>query len=227
MTEPDIYRQGYFQQYYHQKLPDFTAQDAKRVENYFWGWFKYVDRKLKLGPGNKRRTLDIGCGLGSFSAILSRQGFDAYAADVASDVLVYGRKFYPQVKFSHFDVRRGVPLPGEFDLIFILEVLEHLVDPAQVLVFLRQKLKRGGFLVCSTPPPYRRFKKVRRHVSVQGLDRWREVFQAAGFTAARIQAARATFLPFFYRYSRKLSFACPIGVNLPYFISPIFLFAQC
>lgn len=43
------------------------------------------------------------------------------------------------------------PAPGQADLVFFLEAIEHVMEPGKVLENLHRSLKPGGYLIISTP----------------------------------------------------------------------------
>ena len=98
--------------------------------------------------GEPRKVLDPACGLGEF--INSCPAPERWAADLGLD----GSTLDPSVTFlsgSFFDV----DLPDEhFDLIFLSNVLEHMLDQEQVnhcLVRAKSKLRPGGTIVVMGP----------------------------------------------------------------------------
>ncbi|MGH9594898.1 MAG: methyltransferase domain-containing protein [Bryobacteraceae bacterium] len=111
---------------------------------------------LKMGRG---RTLDFGGGNGNFSRALARRGFDVTYLDVPGEAADYVR---------WLSAREGLPVrvchdlsevAGPFDVIYSLDVVEHLVDMRPVGDAWRNLLKPGGLLVgtyyagpCRTAP---------------------------------------------------------------------------
>lgn len=220
------YEEDYFKDYFPKELNKFTPKDIKKVRNWFWGWFKYLDHFVNLENGNNRKVLEVGCAIGAFSSILNEHNFDVYASDVSAYVISYARKFWPEIKFFKFDVQKEIPINEQFDIIFAFEVLEHLQNPLIALKNMYAKLSLGGVLVCSTPPPYKRFMSIKGHINVKSAQEWDNILQEAGFRGNKIKIKQVVFIPFFYRYSRKFSLALPLNINLPYFNESIFLITR-
>ncbi len=90
----------------------------------------------KLREWGVRQVLDLGCGPGHVAHECERLGVRVTAVDRAAPVL-------PLKRFLQHDLEAG-PLPVDpfaFDVILLLDVLEHLADPERFLVELRA---RGG-----------------------------------------------------------------------------------
>jgi len=105
--------------------------------------------------------LDVGCGTGRFAALLKERnkatvwGIEqsAHAAGLA------GKKLD---KMFNMPVEDVYPLLGDvrFDAIIMLDILEHLPNPEEVVARLSQFLKGGGVMICSIPN-IRYFKTLR------------------------------------------------------------------
>lgn len=101
-------------------------------------------------------VLDLGCGLGGYSVALAERGRGVRALDVNEEYVERARRLGVPA-----EVYDGHELPlanGEVDTVILLEVLEHLEDPAAILREAR-RVARGGVLV-STPDCTRGFGSV-------------------------------------------------------------------
>jgi 2-polyprenyl-3-methyl-5-hydroxy-6-metoxy-1,4-benzoquinol methylase len=107
---------------------------------------KYTLALLKVASG---RVLDFGGGNGDFSRALARRGFDATYLDVPGDAARY-------VQWRA--EREGLPLKvtfdksalaAPFDVVFCLDVVEHLVDLPPIFELFRNLLKPGGKLLAT------------------------------------------------------------------------------
>ena len=100
-----------------------------------------------------RRVLEAGCGTGAQSAILARRspGARITAVDIAATSLDAAQKRLGAlglqgVQFEQADCARLPHADGCFDHVFVCFMLEHLVQPNQVLAELKRVLQPGGTL---------------------------------------------------------------------------------
>ena len=91
--------------------------------------------------------LDLGCGLGGYSKRLAERGFEVVAFDVAAEYVERARAL--GVDARHYDGER-LPLEDDsVDTVFLLEVIEHLEDPARLLREARRVARRN--VLVTTP----------------------------------------------------------------------------
>lgn len=94
-----------------------------------------------------RSVLDLGCGLGGYSRALAEQGFETKALDVAADYVERARSI--GVDAERYDGER-IPLGDRsVDTVILLEVIEHLDDPARLLREARRVARRN--VLVTTP----------------------------------------------------------------------------
>jgi 2-polyprenyl-3-methyl-5-hydroxy-6-metoxy-1,4-benzoquinol methylase len=102
---------------------------------------KYLDEK--------RTICDYGCGTGFFAEELAKQGHKVFGVEQKNIVEILKLE---QTTFTPVSDLNTIP-DGTLDLIFCLEVIEHLLESElqSALSTWERKLKPGGFLVLSTP----------------------------------------------------------------------------
>jgi len=109
-----------------------------------------VDQLLPEGP---RFFLDIGCACGHVSAYLAQHHrLSGVGLEINSALLKEAHGYYPW--FRHFVAGSGTALPfanSSFDLVVLLEVLEHVGDERGLVREVVRVLKPGGQLVMSVP----------------------------------------------------------------------------
>ncbi len=98
------------------------------------------------------RVLDIGCATGCFASALAKKKCQVWGIDKNSEALKKAGKYCQKTIIRDVDVRASLPVPKKyFDYVIMLDVIEHLVHPENVLSMLQPHLKDGGKVILSTP----------------------------------------------------------------------------
>jgi len=124
-----------------------------------------------IGP---RTVMDVGCAMGFLVEALRDRGVEAFGIDISEYALQHVREdIRPYVwKASILE-----PLPGRYDLIVCIEVLEHL-PPAEVEKAIDHLCQAADdILFSSTPHDFGE----PTHLNVQPLEYWAERFARRGF----------------------------------------------
>ncbi len=104
----------------------------------------------KIAPPADARILEIGCGTGHNLAMLGRFGqVDAIEVDGAARDMA-SRRLGRAVMNAPLPELRGVA-DGAYDLIAILDVLEHVEADEAALIGMAAKLKSGGRILITVP----------------------------------------------------------------------------
>lgn len=103
----------------------------------------------RIAPGS--RVLDVACGVGYGSGMLSEAGLDVVGLDCDRKLVERAGVAWPAVQFVHGDALE-LPFDDEtFDAVVSFETIEHVTDAEAFLGQLRRVLRPGGLLLCSTP----------------------------------------------------------------------------
>jgi 2-polyprenyl-3-methyl-5-hydroxy-6-metoxy-1,4-benzoquinol methylase len=126
-------------------LPDVPA------ENYWYrrhlAVYEWIAARV---PGG--RVLDMACGEGYGSAVLTRTAGSVVGVDANPEAHEHARLRYsrPGLRFERGVVETWGE-PGSFDAVVFLQTIEHVQDPAAVLRHFRSLLAPGGVAYVSTP----------------------------------------------------------------------------
>jgi ubiquinone/menaquinone biosynthesis C-methylase UbiE len=99
----------------------FTPQSSERL----------VDAFVALtGLKSGARVIDLGCGSGTFTALLARAGYHCVGLDISAKLLEVGRRKHPRIEFVAGDIEH-LPFPAEsFDGALLSGVVHHFPDPS-------------------------------------------------------------------------------------------------
>jgi ubiquinone/menaquinone biosynthesis C-methylase UbiE len=203
-----------------------------------------VNKYISLTQSSK--CIDLGCAVGSFSALLRKKFFcESWGLDF--------KDFSEECKKSDVSFIQGTvdtmpSMKGYFDLVTMWHFLEHDYDPLNTLKKTRQILKEGGLAIIEVPRldslSYKMFKnkwpglQAPQHTALYSQTTLRDIVSRSGLEIIDYLPYGA-FPPFFYWYAGAVfSFKNGQGVNFrrhiaPYFISQLiskpffYLFDKC
>ncbi|MFQ5427633.1 MAG: class I SAM-dependent methyltransferase [Thermodesulfobacteriota bacterium] len=116
-----------------------------------------------IGAARGKKVLDIGGGLGYGSLLISKFAKEVVFLDRSADTADFVRRTWsplaPNLTVLSGEAAELKENQGCFDVIFLMDVIEHVTDPRRLLFEVRELLGPGGTLVLSTPEedyyPYR------------------------------------------------------------------------
>jgi SAM-dependent methyltransferase len=126
--------------------PDIYARARGDLPERNLHWLKAL-LKYRLPPA---RVVELGCAHGSFVALMQQAGFSASGVEMSPWVVGFARRTFG------IDVQVG-PIeaidmqPGSLDAIALMDVLEHLPDPASTMAHCLNLLKDDGLLLIQIP----------------------------------------------------------------------------
>lgn len=113
-----------------------------------------------INTSNGSSILDIGCGSGLISIELALRGARTVVGiDIDKNAVKSGNAMknalgLNNVEFIAIDAREGLPFhDGAFDIVLLIDVIEHIPDPSVVLKEASRVLHVGGKVVISVPTP--------------------------------------------------------------------------
>ena len=104
---------------------------------------------LRRYPPEGKRVLDFGCMDGVFTIRLQQLGAQAVGYDLSPSAIAQAERFRGRAQHPTFTT--VPPGPGQFDLVYCNEVLEHIEDDRAFIGSLIRFLVPGGMLVGTTP----------------------------------------------------------------------------
>lgn len=112
----------------------------------------YVDSRAPL---QGRRVLDVGCGGGLLAEGMAGRGAKVTGIDLSEGALKVARLHLKesgkQVEYRLVSAEAlAAEVPGSFDLVTCMEMLEHVPDPASIIAACSTLLRPGGQVIFST-----------------------------------------------------------------------------
>ena len=167
--------------------------------------------------GTRRRWLDIGFGQGALLEAASRAGWLCHGTELSKVAIEKGRErgFITGAETAMFE-------DSSFDVVSLVEFVEHVEHPAAFLKEARRVLRRGGCLYLTTPnawslnrwilgPRWSNFTPP-DHVTIFSPPALRKLLTNAGFEKMELRAEGLS--PFeVLRHLRAKQAAPPAGLN--------------
>ena len=97
----------------------------------------------------RKRVLDFGCMDGVFTLKLQQLGGEAVGYDISREAIAQAERFRGTSLLPTFTT--VPPGPGQFDIVYCNEVLEHVEDDSRFVGELVRFLAPGGLVVGTTP----------------------------------------------------------------------------
>lgn len=102
--------------------------------------------------GSNKTVLDVGCSTGYLCHFLSKQGNRVVGIDFIKSAVDTAVKNGLDCHHCNIENEDIPPKTGElFDVIVLSEIIEHFIDPLQVVNKLTQHLNKNGVIIISTP----------------------------------------------------------------------------
>lgn len=204
------------------------AVDHQKDNPEFFGEFIEV---LKLySPVPNEKVLEIGCNTGEFCWLLKKNyHVKPTGIDVNYQAIKIAKEKYSSINFMVMDF---FELKGEYDVIYMQQVIEHLKNPEKALLKLMDLLKPGGKLILTCPNNWAYVSKLicwimnkkfcydPTHVNEFNPKELSALVKKAGFEILKIHT-RPGF-PFVHRISADLEYRIPMYL----FGDVIFLLAE-
>jgi 2-polyprenyl-6-hydroxyphenyl methylase / 3-demethylubiquinone-9 3-methyltransferase len=113
----------------------------------------WIDQQARLSA---KRVVDIGCGGGILSDAMARRGAKVLGIDLATKALKVAQLHALEAETPNVEYREvaaealAAEMPGQFDIVTCMEMLEHVPDPASVVRACATLARPGGWVFFST-----------------------------------------------------------------------------
>lgn len=143
----------YYDEAYYNGSAEYSYVDERKLEEASRFVWKRRVRKLKecdQSKAEKPAFLDIGCSFGGLLQTASEAGYTPYGVEISEYSGAYSRKRFGADKIMTGNIET-LPLPRDsFSVVTMIEVIEHLADPAAALSNIYQSMRDGGVVLIQT-----------------------------------------------------------------------------
>ena len=119
---------------------------------------KVHEKVISLIDITSGKVLDVGCGRGGLLQSIKKifPALTSYGCDIDEKSLEF-----KDIKFKKSDINKGLDYKKDsFDLIFCIEVIEHVENPFFLIRELNRVLKKQGTLIITSPNVENIFSKI-------------------------------------------------------------------
>lgn len=132
---------------------------SKKNEGTYFKWrlkrsskfVSYIEKEVSI---KNKKILDVGCGQGALSYILTKEKAKAFAVDNSEKALKEAKKLCKGVNFIKSKSEKLPYRDNFFDMVVLFYVLEHVNNLKDTLKECKRVLKKGGYLCIEFPPYY-------------------------------------------------------------------------
>jgi len=113
---------------------------------------RLIDSFARLtGLAAGARVVDLGCGSGIFTHLLSRRGYDASGLDISPKLLELARRKYPGLRFDEGDVEALPYATASVDGVLLSGIVHHLPDASRCAAEVMRVLRPQGRFLAFDP----------------------------------------------------------------------------
>jgi 2-polyprenyl-3-methyl-5-hydroxy-6-metoxy-1,4-benzoquinol methylase len=169
----EIYSADYYEPWHHESPEALRAMKAMTFA-------PVIDEIDRVGGG---RILDLGCATGEFLRTLDTSRNDLFGVDLNAEAIARAETAVPEGHF-HCGTLADDPFAGEsFDVITMIDFIEHVRDPEAELRLSCRRLADRGRLVISTPRTDSTVARLSRRYWPQYREEHLTYFSLAGLSA--------------------------------------------
>lgn len=128
------------------------AEMAELEKNHWWfQGRRAVVFDLMRHYAPKGKLLDIGLGTGFNAKAFCDQGYDVHGLEPSPDAILFAKEAVPQVAIVQSVFPSSEIPSGTYDVVTLLDVVEHLEDDSAALRDVHRILNKGGVAVITVP----------------------------------------------------------------------------
>jgi O-antigen biosynthesis protein len=131
---------------------EYWNYESKKNNNEYYLFKNNLISSLNI---KNKKILDVGCGFGNKKLA---ENNSVLGIDISNIALKEAEKRYE--KALKRDIEKGLRLKEKFDVIFLLDILEHIKNPEKLLRNCKNLIKKEGRIIINVPNSYNLFNRV-------------------------------------------------------------------
>lgn len=192
-------------------------------KRWYRSWLSYIDSFVPIfRPGIT--AFEFGSGIGAAASCLRDHGVRMTGSDVSRKAVVIARRLSPAIPFVVCNMEEVPKKTSGYDRVFAFEVLEHVSNADDAVKHIKKRLKKEGYFIGTSPPPYKKNLMDKTHVNVQYPEYWKKLFEKNGFH--EVSTRPLSCLPFVWRIHPVFHRILPVYIPFPFFVSTSLIIAR-
>jgi 2-polyprenyl-3-methyl-5-hydroxy-6-metoxy-1,4-benzoquinol methylase len=145
------YRMRQIKKVYNKNYLKFLAGSySSEREKMYKDVLERLDFDKRTADFERRRVLDIGCGIGLFLNYIRSKEWDTYGLDFAEDCIKYAQQEFNLHNVQVGNLNKDTYKESYFDVVTLWSVAAHLEDPINMFIKIHNVLRPGGLLLVYT-----------------------------------------------------------------------------
>lgn len=135
------------------KIKPYYYERALKIPFYNLYHLRRIKSICLFLPKNKDTLIDIGCADGTLTKFMKdfSKTKKVIGFDINKDFIKYAKRKRPDIEFYVSDGRNLPVKNNSADIVTLIEVLEHLENPEEMIIEAKRILKNNGFLLIVVP----------------------------------------------------------------------------
>lgn len=130
--------------------PFFDSVNSDSQQNFDRLRFESVIHSIRNKFPEKKSIYDIGCGSGFFLKLCKENGFEEIGGiDALKKAQVHAKNIYKLENVEYGDYRSLLDVKNKYDIVSMWEILDHVVEPKNLLDIAVSMLNPGGLIIIS------------------------------------------------------------------------------
>ncbi|UPA28331.1 MAG: class I SAM-dependent methyltransferase [Verrucomicrobiota bacterium] len=183
----------FYDEYFSGKYKGFVHDyDSNFREGIFSYYMSLIEKHYTKKSKGEERFLDVGCADGVFMKLAKEKGFVCYGNDVTDLSQKEASRYGEVIRCDAIDYFHRFE-DGFFDVIAMVDTLEHFRSPSAILEALKGKIRPGGLLFLETPDFDANFEgdRMSRHFHLFNKASMKFFLEKNGFTVEEFAKDRS------------------------------------
>lgn len=114
----------------------------------------------------KGKVVDIGCGTGFGTHLLTRHAQEVHGVEIDARALKFAQRVFSNgtLLFHQADITKMISHKQRYDFVTMVDVIEHIKNDLKAVENVKKLLKPTGTFICSTPNTLCRYRKSENHI---------------------------------------------------------------